>query len=302
MRHACCQMLVVDTSHPPRPEEPAVNATVIPFPTTAADGDLLELEAHLLEVYSGRLEELDIEASPDADPRLVGRMRELADYCDRLAGAAGPDDADVDGALEEAGDLLEEALLAITRASVRRLLGTPLLDRLDEGLMLASAFATICHLDHVAIDLDGERVAEHPLDRMLLRRFMRAVARGYVFARERAPLDVEQRERLRGALVDLLADAVEAGEPRATTVRDVLAQLHGTWVEEMAPDVRAEIAVERADATPERGTSATAVQRAFDVGVACSVARRFLDEAAEEAALRVPTGTDPAEWLSTLTA
>lgn len=279
-----------------------MSATVIPFPTSAAEGDQLELEAHLLELYAGRLEELDLEASPDADPRLVGRMRELADYCDRLAGAAGPHDADVEGALEEAGALLDEALLAITRASVRRLLGTPLLDRLDEGLMLTSAFATICHLDHVAIDLDGERVAEHPLDRMLLRRFMRAVARGYVFARERAPLDLEQRERLRAALVDLLADAVEAGEPQATTVRDVLAQLHASWIEETAPDVRAELEVERADATPERGDSATAVQQAFDVGVACCVARRLLDEAAEEGTLRIPTGTDPAEWLATLTA
>lgn len=293
-------MLVDDTSHHAA-EEPAVTATVIPFPTPTPPAELLELEAHLLEVYAGRLEELTIEASPDADPRLVGRMRELADYCDRLAGAAGPDDADVDGALEEAAALLDESLLTITRASVRRLLGTPLLERLSEGLMLASCFATICHLDHVAFDLDGHRVAEQPLDRILLRRFMRAAARGYVFARERAQLDVDQRDRLQAALAGLLADAVEAGEPQAATVRDVLVQLHAAWLDEIADDLRAALAVERADATPERGHSAEAVQQAFDVGAACAMARGFLEQAADEHGLRVPIGTDPVDWLATLT-
>lgn len=277
-----------------------MSATVIPFPTPAAPNELLELEAHLLELYATRLEELSMEADVDADPRLVGRMRELADYCDRLAGAAGPDDRDVDDALEEASRVLDHALEAITRVSVRRLVGAPLLEQLDEGLMLASAFATISHLDHVAFDHEGRLVAAQPLDRLLLRRFMRAVVRGYVFSRERAQLDPERGERLRSVLVDRLVEAADQPEPTATGLRDVLLQLHAAWLEEAAPDVRAELQLERADATPERGEGAEAVQRSFDVGAACAIARRFLADAAQATGGRVPIGTDPVDWLATL--
>jgi hypothetical protein len=249
-------------------------ANVIAFPTDAeVDLEQVHARAGSLDFLAELVDNVVAERLVDADPHLAERMRELGDELVDLACRPNLDVLAINQALARSSELLREATDPICRSSTRRMLGAPLYER------IADAVLTLGELGAVAFDRAVDDDRDDAAGIAPMRRFTRVIASAYDWAQ----WNVDAPVALRGVLVDALdaaaataSDEVDITHELAPTdgapLAGALDELLHAWLTTVPGDVLAEYATER-----ERLDDA--LHGCFDLGVACSIARRILHAA-----------------------
>jgi hypothetical protein len=245
-------------------------ANVVAFPATG-DIDLEQVHARAgsLDFLAELVDGVVADDLVDVDPALPDQLREMGDVLVELACRPTPDPLEVSRALAGSAELLELAIVPICHSSTRRMLGAPLYERIVDAVI------TLGELGMVAYEREADEPASEELGIAPMRRFTRVIANAYDWAN----WNVDASPHLRQPLVDALhAAARQAGDEvdithemaptDAVPLANALDELHDAWLKRVPGDVLAEYVAER--------DAAGSLHGCFDLGVACSIARRLL--------------------------
>lgn len=275
-----------------------MSATVIPFPDTdQITREELEVCAAILQGGSLMLDDLEAQRSPDADPELRDALLDHADMLLDLAQDDATTREELEAALAEFDRLDHLVCAKTTRAGMRRTAGDATVAQVERALQFAGAMAITSHMAHISYDEDGQPMCEYPLDRGMMRRFLRAVGDGF----EWADANVPDAGPFRGELLDVLRLATLDGPATATTMRDAMHRLFLLWSDrELVAKGACRMARDRM--VNGRGHDLEARREAFEVGVGAAIASSILQAAHPRDADTTLASTNPAEWLDVLEA
>lgn len=223
----------------------------------------------LLQQLADSLERTAFDDCRLFDPQLPSMLREHADQ-------PTPHDATADR-------LVRLAAAGLARIGVRSMLGLRGYRRVEVAALAISELSTSMY----ERSRTPATIDEHdPDDQRELRRTMRAVAAGYTWSQ----LMADAPTSLARPLARSLARQLAASDGSWPSTRALL-QLHQLWLATLDPVLRAEY---------EHARSAFDDTVSFDVGVACSIARRLVVHAAARSGKRVTDSSDARLWLRLL--
>lgn len=274
-------------------------ADVIAFPTPdTVDLEEVHVRAATMDFLAELVDGVAADGFVAIEPGLAEELRTRADVllqlADEEAAAGSGREASAHGTvalrtqLAQSADLIQRATVPICHSSARRMFGSSLYERVHPVVMVLGELSTLAY--ERSLDANPAALVEE----LPIRRFGRVAAQAYDWAQWSA----DAPPHLRAVLVDALAAAAErARDARvvdgdelapvdAAPLMDALETLLDEWLACMPADVLAEFAAER-DPDPLFG-------ECFDIGVACSIARRLL----VTAGVALPDTADVDAWLS----
>lgn len=237
-------------------------ADVIEFPTPdAVDAEEVYVRAATLDYLAELVEGVATNGSVAIDAHLIEKLRTTADVLLQLLDAPTRDTVAIRTHVARADELIRRASVPISHSSARRMLGGPLYERVHPVVMVLAELSTLAY--ERSLDANPDALVEE----LPIRRFGRVAAHAYDWAQWNADAPPYLRATLVQALEDAAARA-HAHAHGAAPLVDALETLLDTWLASVPADVLAEFAAER-DPNPLFGDC-------FDLGVACSIARRLL--------------------------
>ncbi len=263
-------------------------ADVITFPTP----DNLDLEeVHVRAATMDFLAELVDGVATDGfiaiERDIAEELRSLADVLLQLSAAEEPDTVALRTHLARSAELVQRATVPICHSSARRMFGAALYERVRPVVMVLGELSTLAY--ERSLDAHPAALTEQ----LPIRRFGRIAARAYDWAQWNADAPAQLRPVLVRAIEDAAArsrDEVIDGDDLAPIdagpLFAALETLFDEWLVTAPADAVNDYAAER-DGNPCYGDC-------FDIGVACSIARRLL--VTTGAAL--PDTADIGAWLS----
>lgn len=252
-------------------------------PDADLDLDDVYARAGSLDFLAELVDAVVLDGMVEVDATLPERLRALADELVDHASRPHVDSLAINRALARSVEVLREATVPICRSSTRRMLGGPLYER------IAPAVITLCELGSVAFEraMDDEVVGAVGVAPM--RRFTRVIAQAYDWAQ----WNVDAPVRLHGLLVEAIEragvaarDDVDITHELAPTDAVPLARALDELLDAWLASVPADVLAEFVEARDEAGLAGS-----FDLGVACSIARRLVPEVGDDASIaawRVP--------------
>jgi hypothetical protein len=262
-------------------------------PSHRLDADEILDRSAALDQLADMLDQTSFDDCTPFDPALPEQLRDHAEIMDELAGRIDTDPARLVAELATFDALTRIAGSALARLGVRDLLGRRGYRRVEHAALSISELSS-CMFERSLDPALTWDISAYDHDSM--RRIMRAIAAGYSWSQQMADASVSLARPLARSLARHLAAVQrEPGTPlrpdRFWPTTDALLHMHGIWLNTLDAPMRAELDLAR---------SSTTNQECFDVGTACSIARRLLVHAAGESHRRVPDTSHPGQWLRLL--
>ncbi len=262
-------------------------ADVIEFPTPdTVDLEEVHVRAATMDFLAELVEAVAADGFIVVDGDLAEQLRTTADVLLELTDAVELDTMSIRSHLARSADLIRRATVPISHSSARRMFGGALYERVQPVVMILGELSTLAY--ERSLDANPDALVEQ----LPIRRFGRVAAHAYDWAQWNA----DAPPHLRATLIDALGDAAaratvatvdgdELAPIDAAPLMDALETLLDTWLATVPADVLADYAAER-DPNPMFGDC-------FDVGVACSIARRLL----VTTGVALPDTADIQVWL-----
>ena len=263
-------------------------ADIIEFPTLdALDPEELHVRAATMDVLAELVEGVAADRYIAIDAGLAEELRSVADVLLQLSDSDELDVAAVRTQLTRSADLVRRASVPLCHSSARRMFGGPLYERVRPAVMTLGDLSTFAY--ERSLDANPDALVEQ----LPIRRFGRVAAQAYDWAQWNADAPAHLREPLIDAITEADAHARdtthrddELAPVDAAPLTSALESLLDAWLVDAPGDVLADFAAER-DPNPLFGDC-------FDIGVACSIARRLL----VTAGAALPDTADIHEWLA----
>lgn len=271
-----------------------MSATVTPIdPRHRIDADEILERASVLDRLADLLDTNGFNDCRQFDPQLPSDLRDHADLLAQLAGRGSDDPAALVDGLAACERLAQLAGAGLARIGVRDMLGLRGYRRIETAVL------SISELSSSMFDRSLDPALGYDLsayDSGEMRRTIRAVAAGFSWSQQMADASVSLARPLARSLArHLAADSREPAEPlvpdRHWPTTDALLELHTMWLHTLDSPMRAELNLAR---------SAHRNVACFDLGVACSIARRLLVHASSGSAGRPADTSHPRQWLQLL--
>lgn len=262
-------------------------ADIIEFPVPdTVDVEEVHVRAATMDFLAELVDAVAADGYVAIDPELAEELRTVADVLLELTDAVELDTITIRTQLARSADLVRRATTPICHSSARRMFGGALYERVQPVVMVLGELSTLMY--ERSLKANPEALVEE----LPIRRFGRVAAHAYDWAQWNADAPPHLREPFIDALTDAAArahdtpvDGDELAPIDAAPLMDALDTLLDAWRASATADVLADYAVER-DPHPMFGDC-------FDMGVACSIARRLL--VTTGAAL--PDSADIRAWL-----
>lgn len=262
-------------------------ADVIEFPTAdTIDLEEVHVRAATLDFLAELVEAVATDGYIAVDRDLSEQLRTSADVLLELSDAVEVDAVTIRSRLAASADLIRRATVPISHSSARRMFGGALYERVRPVVMVLGELSSLAY--ERSLDANPDALVEQ----LPIRRFGRVAAHAYDWAQWNA----DAPPHLRATLIDALGDAATRAASQAVDrdglapidaapLMDALETLFDTWLATSPADQLADYAAER-DPDLNFGDC-------FDLGVACSIARRLLVTTGEA----LPDSADVHDWL-----